>query len=80
MKAEEKKKKGIRKINWEYVKEPKFYGLYRFTFKKTKKMEKYEKETTNRSVYKVIKKPIGKSLIGEVQLTSKYLEWEKTLK
>jgi len=68
----------IIELQWKFVKsEYPYSGSY--TFSKTDLMEKYEKETGKRSVYKIIKEPIGHHTVlkGKVQITEGFLKWKK---
>lgn len=67
-------------LKWKFVKAQYPYNGT-FVPDKTKLMEAYEKETGKRSIYKIIRIPMGRQVLpGKVQLTSGFLKWKNKKK
>jgi len=67
-------------LKWGFVKSYTYPFFDKYTVIKNSLMEKYEKETGKRSIFKIIEEPMGIGIIGKVQLTEGFLKWKKIIK
>ena len=68
-------------LKWKFVKSYSYPHFDKWSPDKTVLMKKYEKETGKRSIYKIIRIPMGHRVLkGKVQLTAGFLKWKNKKK